>query len=288
MAAIKVALFDEKAHRDEVAKKLQGEKIKKILILGTSEKMVNKIASRLQLPSPAKIIKIEDISSQDEIEKAIHTRRIEGKHVIPVPSIEIKRSYPNIFFNAVKIFRQKKGPVGLGVTPSVHEKSVVRPEYSKRTYRCSRSAFWQQTHNVLVELGIVEKGDEFWASHLVWSNLYKVCPQKGGNPDAALMRLQFEDCKELLKWELDHYRPTRVLFMTGGWAERFLQDLWIPDERRPRPVGSSSEVFVSGRIQTKNGPVTCVEASHPQGKPGRWLQDVVSAFRELREPNDPL
>jgi adenylate kinase family enzyme len=106
MAAIKVALFDEKAHRDEVAKKLQGEKTKRILILGTSEKMVNKIASRLQLPAPSKIIRIEDVSTQEEIEKAMHTRQIEGKHVIPVPSIEIKKSYPNIFFTAIKILRR--------------------------------------------------------------------------------------------------------------------------------------------------------------------------------------
>ena len=132
MAAVKVALFDEKAHRDEVARKLQGEKTKKILILGTSEKMVNKIAARLQLPLPSKIIRIQDISSQDEIEKAIRTRRIEGKHVIPVPSIEIKRSYPNIFYNAIKIFKRKTGPIGLRAPPIVHEKSVVRPEYSKR------------------------------------------------------------------------------------------------------------------------------------------------------------
>ena len=132
MAAVKVALFDDKARRDEVARKLQGEKTKKILILGTSEKMVNKIAARLQLPLPSKIIKIEDISSQDEIDKAIRTRRIEGKHVIPVPSIEVKRSYPNIFYNAIKIFKRKTVPVSIGVTPSVHEKSVVRPEYSKR------------------------------------------------------------------------------------------------------------------------------------------------------------
>jgi adenylate kinase family enzyme len=132
LAAVKVALFDEKAHRDEIARKLQGEKFKKILILGTSEKMVNKIAARLQLPSPSKLIKIEDIASQDDIEKAIRTRRIEGKHVIPVPSIEVKRTYPNIFYDAVRIFKRKKGPAGIGPTPKVHEKSVVRPEYSKR------------------------------------------------------------------------------------------------------------------------------------------------------------
>jgi adenylate kinase family enzyme len=131
MAADKVALFDDNSHRDEVARKLQGEKFKTILLLGTSEKMVNKIAARLQLPPPGKIVKIEDIASQAEIEKAIRTRRIEGKHVIPVPSIEIKRNYPNIFYDAIKIFKRKKGPAALG-SSRVHEKSVVRPEYSKR------------------------------------------------------------------------------------------------------------------------------------------------------------
>jgi hypothetical protein len=132
MAAVKVALFDEKSQRDEAARKLQGEKFKKILILGTSEKMVHKIAGRLQLPAPSRIIKIEDIATQEEIEQAIRTRKIEGKHVIPVPSIEIKRNYPNIFYDAIRIFRRKTGPIPLGSAPKVLEKSVVRPEYSKR------------------------------------------------------------------------------------------------------------------------------------------------------------
>ena len=132
LAAVKVALFDEKAHRDEVARRLQTEKIKRILVLGTSEKMVFKIAARLQLPAPSKLIKIEDIASHDEIETAIRTRRIEGKHVIPVPSIEVKRSYPGIFYDAVRIFKRRVLPGSIGPTPRVHEKSVVRPEYSKR------------------------------------------------------------------------------------------------------------------------------------------------------------
>jgi adenylate kinase family enzyme/uncharacterized alkaline shock family protein YloU len=132
LAAVKVALFDEKSHRDEIARRLQSEKIKKILVLGTSEKMVSKIAARLQMPPPSKIIKIEDVASQEDIDKAIRTRRIEGKHVIPVPSIEIKRSYPNIFQNAIRIFLKRGSPAGIGPTPKILEKSVVRPEYSKR------------------------------------------------------------------------------------------------------------------------------------------------------------
>jgi adenylate kinase family enzyme len=132
MAAVKAALFDDKKSRDEVARKIQGEKFRKILVLGTSEKMVNKIAARLQLPAPTRIIRIEDIASQEDIERAIRTRKIEGKHVIPVPSIEIKRSYPHIFYDAIKIFKRRALPNALGPIPKVHEKSVVRPEYSKR------------------------------------------------------------------------------------------------------------------------------------------------------------
>jgi len=131
LAAVKVALFDDKLHRDEIARKLQSEKIRKILLLGTSEKMVQKIAARLQIPPPGKIIKIEDVATQDEIDKAIRTRRIEGKHVIPVPAIEVKRNYPTIFHNALRIFMGRR-EAGIGPTPGVHEKSVVRPSYSKR------------------------------------------------------------------------------------------------------------------------------------------------------------
>jgi hypothetical protein len=131
MRTVKVALFDEKAHRDEVAKALKRVKFRRILILGTSLKMVEKIADRLQLPHPDRVIKIEDIASQSEIEKAMFSRKVEGKHVIPVPAIEVRRSYPRIFYDSVRVFLRRT----LGIIParsSIYEKAVVRPEYSKR------------------------------------------------------------------------------------------------------------------------------------------------------------
>jgi ABC-type oligopeptide transport system ATPase subunit len=132
MAAIKVALYDNIERRSEIVKCLQAEKVRKILILGTSEKMVKKIAGRLELPAPQRIIHIEDIATQEDIEKAIRTRKIEGKHIIPVPAIEVKRSYPQIFYNAIRFFTRRGLSETLGNTPQMHEKSVVRPEYSKR------------------------------------------------------------------------------------------------------------------------------------------------------------
>ncbi len=132
MSAVKTALFHEKAHRDEVARVLQKTRWKKILIIGTSEKMTMKIAERLQIPYPAKTIKIEDIASREEIDTAIRARKVEGKHVIPVPAIEIKRSYPRIFYDSIRVFLQRNlSPGGLS-TPKLYEKSVVRPEFSKR------------------------------------------------------------------------------------------------------------------------------------------------------------
>jgi hypothetical protein len=131
MKAVKVALFDEKAHRDEVAKALKRIKFRRILILGTSVKMISKIADRLQLPHPDKVIKIEDIASPMEIEKAMFSRKVEGKHVIPVPAIEVRRSYPRIFYDSVRVFLKRT----LGIIPTrstIYEKAVVRPEYSKR------------------------------------------------------------------------------------------------------------------------------------------------------------
>lgn len=132
LAAVRIALFDDKQHRDEIAKALQSQPFKKILILGTSEKMVNKIAMRLQLPQPQKIVKIEDIASQEEIEKAIRSRRVEGKHVIPVPSIEVQRNYPQIFYDRVRVLlKRRQTPLGALNHSKVYEKSVVRPEFSK-------------------------------------------------------------------------------------------------------------------------------------------------------------
>ncbi|MBD5410682.1 MAG: hypothetical protein HDR53_06350 [Treponema sp.] len=134
MGAVRVALFDDKQHRDEIARAWKKAHIKKILILGTSEKMVFKIATRLQLPPPQKIIHIEEIATREEIEKAIKSRQVEGKHVIPVPSIEIKRNYPQIFSNSIKVFFRKthffaKKDQNNG---KLFEKSIVQPEFSKK------------------------------------------------------------------------------------------------------------------------------------------------------------
>ncbi len=142
MGAVRVAVFDDKEHREQMAETIHDKGYKKILLIGTSEKMVQKIAARLQLPAPSPVIKIEDIATREEIDKAIRSRQIEGKHVIPVPAIEIKRNYSQIFYDSIKIFwsdkkakflsRKNGGAAAAGAKGTVFEKSVVRPEFSKK------------------------------------------------------------------------------------------------------------------------------------------------------------
>ncbi|MDP2791733.1 MAG: hypothetical protein Q8O15_08280 [Rectinemataceae bacterium] len=131
LGAVKTALFHDKAHRDDVVKALQREKFRKLLVIGTSERMTSRICERLQIPQPFKVIKIEDIATKDEIEKALQSRQIEGKHVIPVPALEIRRNYPSIFYDSVRVFLKKSFGSGASL-PRIYEKAVVRPEYTKR------------------------------------------------------------------------------------------------------------------------------------------------------------
>lgn len=129
ISAIKTALFTDPVHRQSVVQMIQDKKIKKILILGTSEKMVTKLAETLELPPISQIVTIEEIASQKDIENAIKSRFEEGKHVIPVPAIEVKRDYAQILSDSIRIFF-KGGNHPDGVQKArFFEKSVVQPTY---------------------------------------------------------------------------------------------------------------------------------------------------------------
>jgi len=132
ISAIKAALFDDPLHRNEVVNAIKSRKIKKILLLGTSERMVARTAKQLGLPPPAKNIFIEEISSEGDLLTAQKSRDEEGKHVIPVPSIEVERDYPHLISNSIKILYKIGWGFGIGKKKRrhmVYEKSVVQPSF---------------------------------------------------------------------------------------------------------------------------------------------------------------
>jgi hypothetical protein len=130
VTAIKRAIFEDPAHALTVRQALEEEKFRSILILGTSEKMVARIVERLQLPYPDELIYIEDIASEEEIMEARDSRQFKGKHVIPVPVIEVKQDPAHRILDSIKIFL-KRNPI-LFWKKQIAEKTVVQPPYSQR------------------------------------------------------------------------------------------------------------------------------------------------------------
>ncbi|MCL2521173.1 MAG: hypothetical protein FWE37_09295 [Spirochaetaceae bacterium] len=154
LMAVKVALYDDVGHRQEVINALEEGKFKRILVLGTSDKMVKKIVYHLQLPDISKIIRIEDVSTPTEIETALKNRKA-GRHVIPVPSVEVKRDYAHIFYDGIKVFFRNKGLFGLGKkNNTMVEKTIVKPQFQdgdKGQLSISETALTQLVINCVEE-----------------------------------------------------------------------------------------------------------------------------------------
>ena len=100
----------------------------KIMILGTSDKMAQRIASRLKLPEPSVYIHIEDVAKPEEIEQAREARHKEGKHVIPVPTMELRPYFKGYLVDSLRFFRSKKKDTSK--PKGSEERSVVRPVFS--------------------------------------------------------------------------------------------------------------------------------------------------------------
>ncbi len=89
-----------------------------------------RIARTLDLLPIHRFVMIEEISTRAEIAQALKIRAEQGKHIIPVPGVEIKRNYPHIFFESVKILL-KSSKVLRKSDAEIVEKTVVRPEYGR-------------------------------------------------------------------------------------------------------------------------------------------------------------
>ncbi|MBN2260112.1 MAG: Asp23/Gls24 family envelope stress response protein [Clostridiales bacterium] len=125
MAAVKRAIFHFSDHREEMKSLIEKEQPESLLIIGTSNKMVKQIADNLGISPIDHIYQIEDVSSADEINKALLSRRKDGKHVIPLPTVEVKKDFSGYFMDKLKILVKKKGSKS-----EIAEKTIIRPTFS--------------------------------------------------------------------------------------------------------------------------------------------------------------
>ena len=126
VATVKHALFYEDDEKEAIIKALKKYKPESILILGTSDGMVKKIAENLGLPEISETTYINDVATEQEMETARRIRVTEGKHVIPVPTFQIKKDFSGYLLDPLQIFKSK----GKGQKPYISEKSIIRPTFS--------------------------------------------------------------------------------------------------------------------------------------------------------------
>ena len=122
---VKKAIFIDEQDKMEMREAIKKIKPDSILILGTSDGMVEKIAENLGLPKPEKTIYINQVATETEMETARRIRTTEGKHVIPVPTFEIKRDFAGYILDPLQIFKYRKNE-----KPYISEKSIIRPTFS--------------------------------------------------------------------------------------------------------------------------------------------------------------
>lgn len=127
IASVKHALFMNDYQIKEAREAFERADIACIMILGTSDGMVKKIAHNLGIGPVERIIKIEDIATEDEMSLALRMRRDEGKHVIPVPTFEIKQDFSGYFIHPLRHFLKNRNEEAKS---GEADKSIVRPTFS--------------------------------------------------------------------------------------------------------------------------------------------------------------
>ena len=133
-AAMRTALFNYEDPRESVKAALERYKPKVLMIIGTSDRMTDIVASQLGLDPISERIYIEDVTTEEERQIAAHYRLDEGEHVIPAPVGQLRRDFAGYFMDPIKQFIDKARGNALEdeqkADDGPDDRTVVRPTFS--------------------------------------------------------------------------------------------------------------------------------------------------------------
>jgi hypothetical protein len=136
-------------------------------------------------------------------------------------------------------------------------------------YKMTRSAFWRVVKEVIMSFYNKSENDCYYP--IAWSEMCKIAPAEGKNPNARETDIQWNKCMELISLEIKMLKPKNVLFMTGWeWAKYYFEKEHIKTtykSRKPAGVEATGDAFGANIIV----------APHPERK----KQDpIVKAIKE--------
>lgn len=135
IAAVKRAIFHDEEHAENVKQALKELEIERILVIGTSKRMVERIVERLEIGPIDHQFYIEDILTPEQIEKNKNERMTKGKHIIPVSYKQFDQNFiQKLIQKGIEIFSPQKEKVGeiTVVKPYFHRRLLVRLKQEKQ------------------------------------------------------------------------------------------------------------------------------------------------------------
>ena len=198
---VRNALFQNEERRKEIQAAIKKRKPESILILGTSDEMVRRIAENLGFEPISETIYITDVATEAEMQMARNIRVTEGKHVIPVPTFALKKDFSGYLLDPLQIFKSK----GRGKAPYISEKSIIRPTFSYMgNFKISDTVFKQiidvvteKTEGVhKIHRTIIKKHEELNDGIYIY---IEVIIQFGYNVNETMQNLKRKIIKEIEK-----------------------------------------------------------------------------------------
>jgi adenylate kinase family enzyme len=149
--AVRRAIFHEDSHREAVLKALKEADLHSLLIIGTSDKMTKKIAERLGVGSIQHFHYITDIRTSQEIQLARFIRETQGKHVMPIPVMQVEQNFFKRFIQKGKEIMFNKKKIG--------ETTIVQPDFHHEIIEISKVVYVQVLEHELKKNSFIQRTD---------------------------------------------------------------------------------------------------------------------------------
>ncbi|MBS1753449.1 MAG: hypothetical protein JST34_05315 [Bacteroidetes bacterium] len=138
--------------------------------------------------------------------------------------------------------------------------------YPPMPYSTFRSFFWNVTYKLICRYYDLDKNSWDWSRKLVWSNLYKIAPAEGKNPNEEECSWQKKISIELIKNEIEEIKPKFCIVLTNdSWWKPFRDKLKtevLTHSKLKKGIIQSIELYNGTKIIVTTRPYSGNSANH--------------------------
>ena len=133
-------------------------------------------------------------------------------------------------------------------------------------YSTFRSFFWNVTYKLICRYYDLDKNSWDWSRKLVWSNLYKIAPAEGKNPNEEECSWRKKISIELIKNEIEEIKPKFCIVLTNdSWWKPFRDKLKtevLTHSKLKKGIIQSIELYNGTKIIVTTRPYSGNSANH--------------------------